>query len=217
MPLLTLNGLTVIEGEVRLPRVGAWHADLRVDAQSVPTGPVMLQSEDKALSLKGAIIRGAVWQDTLAVRVIGGAGGLAKGLPSKFYRGIPLRIVLADIASESGESVSPSSDAGVLGTELETWSRIGGPAYVALAAIVESAQCVWRILPDGSTWLGQESWPSANLQYDLLSQDPALGALVVGTVSPQIVPGTTLDGRRVSYVVHRIQARELRSEVFVEQ
>src|SRR5262249_12442195 len=135
MPVLTLNGSTVIDGTIRMPRIGVWHADLKVDTKSLPAGSVTLGTEGTALTREGAVVRGEVWQDAVLARVVGGAGRLGTWLDPKFYRSVPLRIPLGDIANECGENLTGSAETS---QHLDVWSRFAGPAYLALGALVET-------------------------------------------------------------------------------
>jgi hypothetical protein len=75
------------------------------------------------------------------------------------------------------------------------------------------------VLPDGSVWVGQESWPDSGLTadvYQVLSEDPSRAQAILGIETPLLMPGTTLGGRRVSYVEHRFGQPETRSSVWFE-
>ena len=43
MSYATLNGQDVLEAHLNLPRVGVWHATLRVDSATLPTGLCTLE------------------------------------------------------------------------------------------------------------------------------------------------------------------------------
>jgi len=73
---------------------------------------------------------------------------------------------------------------------------------------------VWRVLPDGTVWLGLESWPAVHMpDVDLLSEDPRAHTAVSGTDSPTLLPGTLFLGRRVSMVEHQVQPESVRTLV----
>jgi hypothetical protein len=78
----------------------------------------------------------------------------------------------------------------------------------------------WRVLPDGSIWMGVETWPDSGLlegdDYQIISEDPMRAEAVLGVESPVIMPGTLLGGRRVSYVEHRLNSPETRTIVWFE-
>lgn len=216
---LTLNGARVLEGTIARPRVGAWHADLVVDAATAITGAVTLASADGALSLRGAVVRGGVQNEVLEVRVVGGAGGLGRELAAKAYRGATVRMVLADLAREAGEAVSSTIAATVLDTALDAWARERGTAVAALRALADTLGLAWRVLADGSLWLGAETWAAVEVEHALLRDAPAEDRVELATehLPAGLAPGTTFLGRRVSYVEHHVGAAEATTVVLFER
>src|SRR5689334_13702722 len=168
MPAFTVNDLPVLEGSVRLPRIGVWHADLKLDAHTLPTGALTLAHEDKRLLLKGTLVRGKVEHDTAWVRIAGGAGGLSKMPSAKFYEQVPLRLPLSDLLREAGETLASSSDSGLLQTPLPAWTRFQATASFALHALLAQANCAWRILPQGVVWVGKDAWTQAQGPFEIL-------------------------------------------------
>jgi len=86
----------------------------------------------------------------------------------------------------------------------------------ALRQLAEELEAVWRVLPDGEIWIGQESWPEVSPERDLISEDPRGEFAEFGTDSPTLLPGTVLDGKRVSVVEHRIEPESVRTLVWYE-
>jgi len=216
MSVLTLNELSVVEGTIRLPRIGVWHADLRLDNTQLPSGSVKLESEDKALSLQGTVLRGEVWHERVEVRIVGGAGRFHKSLPAKFYEQVPLRLVLEDICREVGERLSTASDTSLLQIPLTRWTRFEGPAFATLHTLMGVCQGSWRLLPSGELWLGKESWPEWKEPVDILMYDSAKGFVEIASPLLSLTPGVSVQGKRISHVTHRIQAGKVRTEAWCE-
>jgi hypothetical protein len=228
--LLNINGYAIIRGSIRLPRVGVWNADIVVNTADSITGPVVLETADGAFSLHGTAYRQGIFQQTLSMRVIGGAGGLStppggigSALTPKFYQGATVRLVLGDILAACGEQLSTTSDTAVLATVLRRWVVMGGPGKEALARLLEPLNVSWRVLPDGSVWVGTEKWPAApSTQFDLIERHYGEGRVVIGSEQPFLMPGTLLTisssstqgTQYVSYVVHSISPEKIRSEAF---
>lgn len=212
--MLTLNGSPIVEGVVCLPRVGAWHATLRVDAETAPTGRVSIDLDGTTYS--GTIVRSGIRWGAVEVRVVGGAGGLSRSVPARYYRDVPARIVATDLIRGAGETLATSADPAALGTMLSTWTVAGGSAADALRHLLTTLNTSWRVLPDGTIWIGAETWPTQRLDHEVVDVSPAEGWSEVWSERLSLMPGVTLDGQRVSYVEHHIAPRRIRTRFWIE-
>ena len=206
MTTATINGTPCISVDVRLSRQGVWRADARVDQAVAVEGRCTLSLSDGALELKGTVKRTGTYGETAVLRIRGGAGGFAKEVPPKFYRHTTARIVVQDILTASGETLSQSADAGLLGRQLVAHCQRRAVAGDALSLLVGNLGAIWRVLPDGTVWIGTESWPDAAEPGDLLSEDPSAQRSTYGTEAPQVLPGTLVNGRHISIVEHHVSA-----------
>lgn len=218
MAFLALNGAAVVSGLITLPRIGPWTADLVVAAPTLPDGFVTLTMAG-TMTLHGAIYRGGQTRGATTARVVGGAGGLGTLLPPKGYHGVPLSLPLGEALTAAGERLSPTSDTTVLNTYLGAWSRLAMTAGGAIAALMHALpDAAWRVLPDGSVWVGVERWPASSLRdYTVTRDDPHHARQEIAATVPNVWPGETLGGRRVSTVEHRIEARSVRATVYFEE
>jgi len=231
MGLLNVNGFPVIRGSIRRPRIGVWNADLVVDCTTEISGAVTLETEDGAFSLAGVAYREGVFQATLSMKVIGGAGrlsvppgGIGSPISPKSYQGATVRLVLNDIMAACGETLSSTSDAATLGAVLRRWVVTAGSGKDALARLLEQFSGIsWRVLADGSVWVGPETWPSApTTQFDIVERHFGEGRIIIGSQQPWLMPGTkltissssTAGTQYVDYVVDDISPEKIRSEVF---
>jgi hypothetical protein len=215
---VTVNGRPAYWAELRIPRIGAWDADVNVprDGDVEVTGPVEIAIG--SLVWKGTARRSGENKGTLHVRVVGGAGGLSRALEPRAYQGVPVRIPLLDLLADAGERLSPTADAGVLGVVLPKWNRSAGPAGIALASLLQASGASWRVLPDGSVWVGRERWEASSLvDYTYIEQAPNAGSLEIVTVEPAVFPGEVFEGRRVSVVTHRFEGRRIRTRILWEE
>jgi hypothetical protein len=218
-----LNGAPVFHGTISIPRVGAWTADLAVDKHEAITGACKLVI-DGGLTLVGTAARTGVWQDTARLRVVAGGAGLGKVAKPRHYRRTTMRVVLQDLLGAAGEKLSPTADAGTLALTFPAWVTLAQPIGRMIAALLEDtrlpAATAWRMLADGTLWVGAEAWPDSGLvnltDYQDLAEVPEEGTLELGVEAPRLLPGTVLGGRRVSYVVHRIDGGGARTSVWVE-
>jgi hypothetical protein len=215
---LTVNGLEVVAARISLPRWGVWCAELAIDGTEVPAGQCTLELGDGPLTLKGSLARGAVSDGSVAALVLGGAGGLSRVAEGKHYRQTPLRIPLEDLLQVAGEALASSSDAGVLSQTLAHWTRLQGPSGLSLGRLVESVEgLVWRILTDGTLWVGKEVWGQAPaFEFDALPGNPLADTATLSSLAPSVLPGQTFQGRHVSYVEHLIEESGVRSIVWFE-
>lgn len=223
MAFITANGKNVLDGtRITIPRTGLWHADLAVDAPDGLSGACTLAIEG-GLTLVGTAARAGVWIDTAHVRLLPGAAGLGKLAKAKHYRNVSLSVVLRDLLATAGEKVAASSDASVLAAHLPMWTQAQQEVGAAITALVSDRRrpdAVWRALPDGTIWVGKETWPDSGLQtprdYQELDEAPQEGRAELGIEAPQVLPGQLLGGRRVSGVEYRLDGGALRKSVWFE-
>lgn len=214
----TLNGTPVTSLTVLMPRIGAWTADVEIDDAMPPTQRVVIDVAG-ALSLSGSVARGGSELERWRGRIVGGAGGLQRDVPAVAQQGSTLALALADVLARAGETLSV--DVGDLSTAAPLWHRIAAPAALAVADVARASGCAWRVLPNGSVWVGRETWPAVAPDVDVIDWRPELGRLELAGDVLGILPGQTLHARsdltvRVGCVEHRVTADAFRTIVLVE-
>ena len=214
MATVTINGQRAFETVISLPRTGAWRVDASVNTTSAITGACEIVIGN--LTLKGYARVGGVYGEVASVRVIAGAGGLYKDARPKHYSNAPLRIPLNDLLSDAGETLSATSDAAMLATSLVNWTTIQAPTANLITALADAAGATWRMVADGTVWMGKESWPASSFTYDLERSAPQERRLDMVSDEPTLLPGTTLSGQRIGYVTHTISASSVRTVAWVE-
>lgn len=214
MARVRANGKAVQDGsKITSPRIGAWHADLVVDTQAPITGKVTISIGDGALTMIGTAEDGGTFVDTTRVRVVGGAGGLSETASVKHYSDTTVGLVLGDLLAKGGETLSSTADQGLLGAALEHWTTIALPIGRIIAKLMSVAapDGAWRVLPDGTVWVGHETWPSSGLResldYQLEEQNDEQQYAVLAVEAPTLRPGVTLGDKRVSYVEYELGDR----------
>jgi hypothetical protein len=212
----------VISGVISLPRVGVWHAELRVDSEiDFDSAAVTISVNGGELDLVGVVTRALQYEGVNQVRIVGGAAGMQRSPTPKFYGGSSVGPVLADIAGDVGETISDADSGGVTEGGLHAWTTIRAPAGRQLTELLRPiAGAVWRILPDGSLWAGIETWPVSEVgddDWQPLAYDHWNGVLELGMLSPTLQPGTTLgsDKVRIDRVEHRIDRDSVRTFAWV--
>jgi hypothetical protein len=218
MSELLCNGANVISGTIALPRIGMWSADLVVDSTTAIAGAVTIAPPDGTRPLVGTTVHSGLFEDRVEMRVVGGAGRMGFPVEPRYYRGVPLRLPLGDLLREAGERLSPSSSAQVLDTLLQKWTREGSSTGRALNHLTDAVGASWRVLQDGTLWVGTETWPSIEVVHDLISEHTSENRVEIATesIDAALVPGTVFLGRRVSYVEHRVAPDSMRTMVWFE-
>lgn len=201
MSLVTLNGLPVTAMRLAKPERGVWVASLEVTSDERVEGSATLAQG--SLSLIGAMVRpGDPLAGSVRVDVVGGVGGFAsKPVQTRNHREAPAREAIAELLAELGERLSPTSSKASLGTVLPFWTRATGRGGAALSEICDAIEATWRVLADGSVWVGTETWPAApTLEHVELDRDDAAGTVLIAPETIGLWPGVVLEGRRVARV-----------------
>lgn len=214
---LNVNARAVLGGSIRMPRRGAWVADLEVEGTEWTDDDVTITNVDGSLSLVGRIERADVFADRARILAIAGHGDLATTLDAKSYRNAPVKLVLQEILEGAGETLSATSSAALLAKQLPHWARRDGQAGEALAALLDVLGASWRVLPDGSVWVGTDTWPAATAgQYTLVERDTAHDRMLLAVESPRLLPATVFDSARVSLVIHTVRDDGIYTEAWFE-
>lgn len=224
MSLVTANNVPVISGSVSMPLEGVWSADLVLDQ---PDGSGFAAGTAVSIAAGGLALSGVVapdrtgsFLDAVHVRILGGKGGLSQLATPRAYvqPGAYVRDVLSGLLGAAGETLSATADAGFQSTNLLAWSVFRVPVSQALEALIRvvAPTLHWRVLSDGTVWVGAESWPVTSYAFDLMAHDPTQQTYELGVEAPAIVPGVSIaDLGRVSRVEHLIESDSLRTRVYV--
>lgn len=208
----------VIDGKITLPRVGVWHAAFAVDSddQFSEGDSVTIGINDGAQFLNGTVSRALLYQGLQQVRVVGGAGGMQTVVKPKHYQGPLTSDVIADMAKDAGEKVSANSDPGA---SIPGWTTIAATFGRQLAELIRPIDgSAWRILPDGSLWVGVEQWEDSDVPDDdwaTLNYDHLNGIIDLGMVAPTLLPGTTFGQEKIDRVEHNISGDVVRTAAWV--
>jgi hypothetical protein len=121
---------------------------------------------------------------------------------------------------DAGETLSTTTDAGLLAKNITAWSVLGTqPANWNLRALLNivAPSMSWRVLGRRHVWIGDESWPSASGTFDAMQFDPKEGSYLLGVEAPFVVPGTNLDGiGNINLCVDTVTASRLRTRVYID-
>lgn len=211
----SISGQVVNRATVTIPYSGIWHADVEANGVLV-SGAVTLTVG--SLVLKGTVFRSGFFAGDFHYRIVGGAGGWQKIVPSQVYNSnssIKLSLVLNDAARVAGETISLDTDRDI------------GPFYVRqqapAARVLNQLTASWYVRPDGVTAVGSRSGDMIASPFDVLAgTDLGLGKVLLATDRPEdFTPGRTfksltLSTQSIGGVVHRLDRAKLRTEVWCD-
>jgi hypothetical protein len=211
MALITANGQGAIDTRQVATRIGAWHFDLLVDQPDALTGQVriIIDTDDQAAGIVagqvfiGTAVRSGSFVDTAHVRVVAGAGGLGTSATPRHYNGVSVAVVLGDLLAAAGETLSATADQAVLSTGLDAWTTTAAPIGTLIGLLLAAAApgASWRMLPDGTLWVGTDTFPDAgvdSLLYQIREDAAEQGTMRILVDAPIPLVGTTFEGRKVS-------------------
>ncbi len=214
MSYLTANGLPVFRATIALPQLGRWSAEVDVDADDADdlTGTVTLEAEDGSLTLvgtayvpPGGVVQAGTSDDgRTRVKLVAGAAGLFAAVDAKAYEGVPLRLVLDDLLAAAGETLSDTADTDTLNHYLPRWTRCAGDVRGALRMLRTAAGADYRFEPDGTVWIGVDTYPDVEVDHIVTAEDKGAGKMTISPDDLSLLPGTTFLDRRVSYVLHEV-------------
>jgi hypothetical protein len=210
------TGHVVSSGLIELPLIGPWRADLKVDAPSALSGKVEIRI-GKTDVLKGTVIRGAMYEGVFCPLIGAGGAGMRTKVTPKHYTSPTLKNVLTDLCSDAGEAISSTADPATLLTQLPHWTTMKMEAGVAIRLLMESAPAgtSWRMLADGTLWVGPETWPASQVtDFRELAQTPEDAVVELGLEQPFLLPGTTLGGRKLDQVNIEITGGKVKTTVW---
>jgi len=210
-------------GRVTRPRAGNWVAELQVDAASAAGlsagDAATLVTDGGALTFRGTVLRGDAYAQNVTLRLVGGANGLARPVTPRFYRGVQLGQPLRDALAGAGEQLSGTAQAAATSLHLAYWTAVQQPASEALTSLAEAAgpDVVWRVLPDGTVFFGEDGFPESALEeFDLTMSRPLEKMQEIASEAPTVHPGETFNGFRVSTVVHQVNPDASRVTLWYE-
>ncbi len=211
MAQFTLAGRRVLSGQLVRPSIGVWHADLAVDGPDALSGAQTLATE-AGTTLKGTVARAETEDGVLRVRLVGGAGALGREPPAKGFRTVALRTLLADTLSAVGEALSASSDAAAMGSTVSVYARPARPAAATVADWAARKGLAWRLLADGTVWLGSAAKTAFKGEARVLRRDGDRRSLVVALEDFALGPENSLEGFALGTVIYAIRPDSLRAE-----
>jgi hypothetical protein len=217
-------------GRIAMPLTGAWIADVTMDPSSsgsnIPAvgDPIAISLGENGFAIQGAIRRINNAFETVYARIVAGGGGLYKPVGPKAYGGdgpVTFGLILNDLLNSVGETLSPMTPAAITQISVPFWTVNTTPCFQAIASLIliarvmTSTEVNWRVLPDGTIYVGVEPWPQSPMtSFDLYVWPPQELRAEVFAVDPRVTPGQIWQSGQVSNVQHRIDPEKIRSTIW---
>lgn len=212
MGVVRVNEVSVTRGSVAFGLQGTWCARLWLQGTNPDdvAGDVELAIGEETFS--GTSTAATDAGNEVSVEIVGGAGGLLKECePQHYVAPATVRSVVTDALEVGGEQLSPTADSAVLDSVLPMWTRVRESVADVLKGLLEPLGASWRVLADGSVWIGKETWPEA-AEVLVESETPTLSSFRVAIETAAVLPGVTLQGKQISSVAYEITPKSIRAD-----
>lgn len=207
-----LNGSQIISINIEIPYHGTWIAtNCHVDSNVIFNigDKVTLNFLDK--TMPAIIFETDVYQDYQQCTLVGGTGLMSIELESKNYNSISIGQIVIDIAKQTGNSVSSLCNKELMNIIVPRFSIVKMSASLMLEKLLESYSALWRILPDGSLWVGYEQYPIVDItQYEVLNKFPSDSKWEIYNDKTLLEPLNSLGGINIKETIYLIQDSELK-------
>lgn len=214
MSLATINGFAVTEGRLTFALEGAATAELKTQADDATTLNGSAVLEVGGVTLVGTATAEADAAGIISVIWTAGAGGLGTATKPQHYKPpVTRRRVLLDALGIGKEILSPLADAAILDAPLTQWTRVAGTVKSALRTLVKQAGAAWRLLPDGTVWIGRETWPPLGLDLTIESEERDRETFTVAVDALTVFPGVTFNEKRITQVEYSLDGSKLRARL----
>jgi hypothetical protein len=200
---ITINGEPTLCGRIFEPRVGTWWVETDISADKVPSGRAELSFEDGGVVFVGTVesTRSVNDNETVSVRIEAGSGKLDTWIDAKSWDRPTVRDLLADATAFTGDTLSDKIDSSLLSKQFSSWTRSNTIVHRFVQDIADELGCAWRVLRDGTLWLGIETWPTVKskaTERERLSYENSVA--IEPDAVPEVYPGSTYQSGRVAEV-----------------
>lgn len=200
----TVAGVPVVQARLSLPLIGVWWADFVLETDDSVSG--LVESAIGPWKMYGTVLRWGTSDGSTVLRIKGGAGGMAKEVGPQAYYQPTFSVPLSDIMAKSGEALSSVADKTLQQQSLEAFHVQQTSCGKALKQLCDVFGANWRVLPNGTVWVGFEQWSEVSVPAEVLSSSPQIDRISLNLNVPLVLPGNKLFGRKVSRVDYSLDA-----------
>lgn len=189
--MIALDGFRVTNLRISMPWIGAWSADAEVDLgdrDTLPAGKATLEVNGTMLACSVDAAQSGTFAGKGKVRVVAGAGGWEKVVPSSHYHndaGVPTTSVFGTTAAVVGERVV-ETEAGRFGIDFTRDQNAASRIFAGLT---------WFVDATGTTIVGPRAVAPAAPDVRVLDWDAREKIATLGA-DGLVLPGTILTDSR---------------------
>lgn len=218
MSVATANGAPIESMRLVLPPRGVWTAELAVDAEAPPAAGDEVVIELEGARFTGtATLPGVDGNGKVTVAVSGGAAKLTTILPPKNFGPTTVETVLRELLATAGEHGAATISTATRTRPLSRWGRTRQSGKSALNALADEIGATWRVLDDGTVWIGTDTGEDAGLEeradYDVVEERAEKDVLDLALETLALRPGQTFRGGPVARVEYRLTGVRLTATI----
>lgn len=216
-----INGLPVVSATVEMPYVGVWHvSSLEASGSTAPEVGSVQTLSINGVQFSCAVTRATAIAGRVKMRLAGGKGRLVREIAARHWSMPTVGAIIRAILAECGETLAPVAstaatavngatiDPTILSVKLPQWKTNAIQASRAMQRVCDHQGLIWRVLRDGTVWIGTEAYPEQTVKHTLIDEDWASGAIDFAPDAPDLKPGVTFRGQQIRYVVHTLTRSE---------
>lgn len=178
----SVNGLQIVAGQLLVPKIGLWTADLHLATAQAVSGDAVVVIGN--LTLHGHVYRSDAYGGQVRARLVGGFGGWRQRVVQQGYgssTGIKLSTVLRDVARLVGEKVEIDADVGIGNAFVRVNFDTSVASDVLWQMLAQGFIAAWRVDVDGTTQI--TPWPTAkvNTPFTVTDQKTDEGIVTIAT------------------------------------
>ena len=186
----------IVNGSLLIKRRGNWTLYANdLDGDDAPSGVV--SCEWLGTQLLGHVLRSGKADGAVDAVITGGRTEHSKRLSAAMYDyQVPVFMILQAIITEQGEQASATISVDLLKRTLPRYTKVAGTFGQQLDQLADALGCVWRILLDGSLWIGVDTFAAAAAFDHVLSADwrPGSSRLLIEPDAVGLLPGQSYSG-----------------------
>lgn len=206
-----LGDVPILSGNLLLPSIGAWTADVLLQGTVAPTVGAQTTLRIRGVDRVGTVTHTSADYLQVKARVVAGAGKLDVVVSPRNYRGRIAAEIAQDVLRDAGESPGSWSSLTAYCTQ---WQRAEGPCRESLRRLSRllPVAAVWRVLDDGTVDTVVDAYNVSTATTVALGSWAPERLLLLGVTESTIVPGVSVSAfgatRRIEKVQYDFEAEQ---------
>lgn len=199
-----LGTAPIVSGNLVLPQIGAWTADILLEGTAAPTIGAQTTLTIRGRSRVGTVTHTSADYLQVKCRVVAGAGKLDVVVDPRNYRGVAASSIAQDALRDAGET--PGSW-GSLTTYCAAWQRAQGTCRAQLRRLSRllGTDTYWRVKDDGTVDAVVDTYAPTTAAMTALGSWGQERLLLLGVLDSTIVPGVSVTAFGVQRRIEKVQ------------